>query len=580
VAMLNERRRRDEATEAMKARVAADMAKRLDTGVRPNPALAMALGAGVPTPTSCTEYSACDKAMVSSRRATGEEARGWFGQRFLDETDIDMEVLSVGGVETFVVAESLLLSLCGLHGERGLYLLHECPTRQLPHRLGRYSGTVLAFGESPDAASIVEAAERRGANATMLLPVWNDDAGAFCLLDGQGAGPPDNVPWQYANDAIGTGKRNNMQITREGDFMATRRIPALQAGTAVDSELCWSYDKHTRSGSESYWRHMTTRWWHSLGCPVCPAGHQLSYRWSAQSAITCDSCARPWSRGGANYWGCAICDFDSCEVCLKAPRATAGDCTFCGLSLDSGLRAHHTCVAAALDCREPPLTDRRFVAFLDSCAISTLIPGTGMLHEVDVVGDGSCWVYALLAFAGRLRHTRHGGNAPQVPHDDRIDDKLLRGLLCDWLATHPVDSFHTTDRLRRLRLKLPSSGRRFVRGEYGGDTEFCAWAAIAKERVFTISSSVASDGFHGTLVDENGVSTVTLSRALQGCLRDGRILRLARHVNGNHWHAYLPVARGHAQAHPICAPLSDVAERMAASRWLIEYDRRVDAGGT
>jgi hypothetical protein len=59
-----------------------------------------------------------------------------------------------------------------------------------------------------------------------------------------------------------------------------------------------------------------------------------------------------------------------------------------------------------------------------------------------------------------------------------------------------------------------------------------------------------------------------------------RILRLARHVNGNHWHAYLPVARGHAQAHPICAPLSDVAERMAASRWLIEYDRRVDAGGT
>jgi hypothetical protein len=256
------------------------------------------------------------------------------------------------------------------------------------------------------------------------------------------------------------------------------------------------------------------------------------------------------------------------------------DCTFCGLSLDSGLRAHHTCVAAALDCREPPLTDRRFVAFLDSCAISTLIPGTGMLHEVDVVGDGSCWVYALLAFAGRLRHTRHGGNAPQVPHDDRIDDKLLRGLLCDWLATHPVDSFHTTDRLRRLRLKLPSSGRRFVCGEYGGDTEFCAWAAIAKERVFTISSSVASDGFHGTLVDENGVSTVTLSRALQGCLRDGRILRLARHVNGNHWHAYLPVARGHAQAHPICAPLSDVAERMAASRWLIEYDRRVDAGGT
>jgi hypothetical protein len=509
---------------------------------------------------------------ITRRKATQQEATAWFGQRFLDSSPLDVRVIMVRGVIKFVTAESLLLREVGVYGELGIYTADGVLRGDVGTALGRYGGEELARGEHQHADSIVRAAEDRP-DATMLLTIWNEAERVYTLLDGAGAGPPSHVPWQLANDAIGTGRANTMQITHNGDFYARKPLPALAAAGAIESELCWGYDRNLARGEKGYWAHMEDRWWEALGSPCCPRGHRLRRRWEARAAIVCDSCEVRWVRAGTNFWGCASCDHDSCERCLRL-RTAQTTCGWCNERIDvSCLEQHATCACKTLgiDTRDAQRDET-----LRCLRTPTTATVKKMLQEVDVTGDGSCWVYVLLLHARRLQHAARG-QVPGAPTTrDRVYDKIVRGLICDQLAAsgthHPG--------LNLLRRKLPSNGRRLISGEYGGDVEFQAWAAISDELIFTISDREGQNATMGTLVSAHGLQTCSVAEALMAGMQDTKRLSINHHVNGNHWHAMLPRLQAQGRSdNGWTRALDDVNGQRTARAWLAWYDDYVDRTG-
>jgi hypothetical protein len=255
------------------------------------------------------------------------------------------------------------------------------------------------------------------------------------------------------------------------------------------------------------------------------------------------------------------------------------ECSWCKLPLTACLDQHAHCVCGVLGCSPHSLDDAGLTRFLTQVTFPSLIPGSGLLAEVDVEGDGSCWAYVLLAFMGRLRHASCG-HRTDVPPGDRVDDRLLRCAIYYWLREGASASTHA--RLQRIRDVLPSGGTRFRAGEHGGSEEFAAWSALTGDRVFFVSTEHSQGGEHGSLAVGGVTETTTLREAIKGCLEDGVRLRVARHVGGNHWRAFLPIrqsalptARG-----ALHAALSDANSRADALLWLADYDRDVDCGHT
>jgi hypothetical protein len=96
----------------------------------------------------------------------------------------------------------------------------------------------------------------------------------------------------------------------------------------------------------------------------------------------------------------------------------------------------------------------------------------------------------------------------------------------------------------------------------------------------------------GSLFSERGTGgltggqyTMRLGDAIYQCVRDGVPLRINKHVNGNHWHALLPVRGDGTPATltcpaPLTRTLSDAEQRSTAAQRITQYDAAARARGT
>jgi hypothetical protein len=181
--------------------------------------------------------------------------------------------------------------------------------------------------------------------------------------------------------------------------------------------------------------------------------------------------------------------------------------------------------------------------------------------------------------------------------DDRIDDVILRAAVAQWFETNGGQARHGTDPLAldRIRDKIPAYdeyGRLLhdSSGAWGGDTEYVAMPTITGARFFTYSEE-ARGTEAGSLFSERGTGGLTggqhsmrLGDAIYQCVRDGVPLRINKHVNGNHWHALLPVRWDGTPARltcpaPLARVLSDAEWRDAAAQRIARYDATARARG-
>jgi len=239
-----------------------------------------------------------------------------------------------------------------------------------------------------------------------------------------------------------------------------------------------------------------------------------------------------------------------------------------------------------------------------------------VLSEVDVRGDGSCWVYAALAWIGRAAHAVDDagrpspGAAPPPAWRDRVADRVLRTTLGAWMRANAwVKRFgdrrevvqvvsgrrrtvyleptaeEAEATIRRVESNLPiyaPGGWELVTsGSWGGDVHFVALACVLNRAVATYSA-VARRGnspyaialaMPGVSRDGAGrTETTSVEGALRACLKDKVAMSVAVNVHGNHWHALLPCGAGGA-VRPVSVPAAlaatlDGTQAEEAARWL------------
>jgi ribonuclease HI len=269
---------------------------------------------------------------VSERFMPPKDAVDIFGLEVVLEMTTSVMIVTVDGVDLFVIAESALLRGQGIRGELGIYALAEARSGQY---LGQYWGERVAGGCGRDDPAIVTASEDRPwATMDLVLETAGEAGGdtpggeTHVLVDGSRAAAPHAVRWQLANDPYGTPYAANMRIDGRGRFWVVHgaRIPALAPGRdPITSEFRWSYDagltSEDRAAGLGYWPALEQRWFEARGSPACPQRHALLRRRGGSDRISCDGCGVTWSRGGGWFWGCARCDFDLCDECVQSTGA-------------------------------------------------------------------------------------------------------------------------------------------------------------------------------------------------------------------------------------------------------------------
>jgi ribonuclease HI len=291
-------------------------------------------------------------------------------------------------------------------------------------------------------------------------------------------------------------------------------------------------------------------------------------------------------------------------------------CGFCKLALGP-LREHVHCVECVLGLADSSWTGEESEGVAALCATPSLLALERVLSEVDVRGDGSCWVYAALAWTGRAAHAVDDagrprlGAAPPPAWRDRVADRVLRTTLGAWMRTNAwvkrfgdrKEAVQVVNRRRRtvyleptakeaeatvrgvesnLPIYAPGGWELVTSGSWGGDIHFVALACVLNRAVATYSA-VARRGSspYAIALAMPGVSrdggagrteTTSVEGALRACLKDKVAMSLAVNVHGNHWHALLPCSAGGA-VRPVSVPSAlaaalDGTQAEEAARWL------------
>ena len=236
-----------------------------------------------------------------------------------------------------------------------------------------------------------------------------------------------------------------------------------------------------------------------------------------------------------------------------APR----QCHTCGAPLPVERQLCAACVSRALGWTGLPAHSLRAVDVL--CNEPSLAALEGLLTDVDVSDNGSCWVYAALVTHGLAAHALRLGLPVcsdgvalaelRPTQSDRRLDAILREAVATWVADNGgvgrfdgVRSSASLEaaeaRLTRIRCRIPT--RAGASGEWGGDTEMLAVASLLECNIFTYRASrgdVAGSLFspiRGTWTRE------TVGTALRAASADGIPLIVLSSHNGVHWHARVP----------------------------------------
>lgn len=250
------------------------------------------------------------------------------------------------------------------------------------------------------------------------------------------------------------------------------------------------------------------------------------------------------------------------------------------------MSVHVGCVACCLGW--PSEGDASHVrgALMRLCAQPSIAGLRALMLEVDVVGDGSCWVYVLLLWhglaphaltpLGRPRRTWRVGVAERteelrVGMPDRVADLMLRAALAKWMRDQdwarrlfcvqvgPNDFRAGTEAenvaaVRERELRLPCYGSSGLRmGCFGGDIEFVAAADLLGMAIMSVPPAQLDAGprerptvaFPGVARDGRGKSvTVSVRDTLRMCLSKRWPLRVGLSEGGGwcarHWHALVP----------------------------------------
>ena len=294
----------------------------------------------------------------------------------------------------------------------------------------------------------------------------------------------------------------------------------------------------------------------------------------------------------------------------------APQCGFCKLALGP-LREHVHCVECVLG-----LADSSWMAggsedVAALCAAPSLLALERALSEVDVRGDGSCWVYAALAWTGRAAHAVDDagrprlGAAPPPAWRDRVADRVLRTTLGTWMRANAwvkrfgdrKEAVQVVNGRRRtvyleptaeeaeaivrgvegdLPIYAPGGWELVTSGSWGGDIHFVALACVLNRAVATYSAAARrGNSPYAIALAMPGVSrgggagraeTTSVEGALRACLKDEVAMSMAVNVHGNHWHALLPCsARGAVRPVSVPAALAaafDGTQAEEAARWL------------
>jgi len=291
-------------------------------------------------------------------------------------------------------------------------------------------------------------------------------------------------------------------------------------------------------------------------------------------------------------------------------------CGFCKLALGP-LREHVHCVECVLGLANSSWAAGGSEGVAELCAAPSLRTLECVLSEVDVRGDGSCWVYAALAWLGRAAHALDDagrprlGAAPPPAWSDRVADRVLRTMLGAWMRANAWvkrfgDRRKVVDKDKRtvyleptaseaaatvrevednLPIYAPGGWELVEAGSWGGDIHFVALACVLNRAIATYSA-VARQGssspyaivlaMPGVSRDGDGgagwTKTTSVEGALRACLEGKVAMSMAVNVHGNHWHTLLPCnAAGGVRPVSVPAALAaafDGAQAEEAARWL------------
>ena len=200
------------------------------------------------------------------------------------------------------------------------------------------------------------------------------------------------------------------------------------------------------------------------------------------------------------------------------------------------------------------------------CTAPTLEALAGVAPEHDVVGDGSCWAYGVLAAGGLA--CAHLGPVGAPSRAQRCADVALRVRIRRWcddndgvarLAGGVEGAVVALAHIAEGAPAYTSDGRCVRLGTFGGDMQFVAVADILGCDIFTVDArssgdaegalyehGVGANGTRGRWRSGNHGKAVTLSAAIQHCNLARSRLLVMRHVPG-HWHVFIPVGAGCTQ---------------------------------
>ena len=273
----------------------------------------------------------------------------------------------------------------------------------------------------------------------------------------------------------------------------------------------------------------------------------------------------------------------------------SAQCHYCTLPLGNDLRDHASCVTCALGWPDEQVPPAAWEAVRRLCRSPSIAGLEQALCEVDVCGNGTCWLYAIAALHGLLQHvtgsdgrparvTRaeqrwHAGQAAQgwmdITQRDHVTDRALRVTVASWMQEHdwvkhqygdgsPAMRLEGLARLASIRDRVPfyPEGYSFTGyrdrawasgsgGEWGGDTEFIAVAdvfgvCIAADPNWMRNREPHAQRMHlstpGPSRSGRGKGRgATVDEVLREVLARGVPLCATVNVNGNHWHALAPM---------------------------------------
>ena len=273
----------------------------------------------------------------------------------------------------------------------------------------------------------------------------------------------------------------------------------------------------------------------------------------------------------------------------------SAQCHYCALPVGSDLRDHASCIARALGWPDEHVPPTAWEAVRQLCRSPSIAGLERALCEVDVCGNGTCWLYAIAALHGLLQHVTgddgrparveraeqrwHVGQAAQgwmdITQRDHVTDRALRVVVASWMQEHDWVRHQYGDgslamrpegleRLANIRDRVPfyPEGYGFTGyrdrawangsgGEWGGDTEFIAVADVFGVCIAAYPNWMRNREPHAQRMHLStpGPSRAgrgkgkgaTVDEVLREALTRGVPLCVTVNVNGNHWHSLAPM---------------------------------------